>query len=131
MKPPGGGVDESFSTVSAAVFSTTTWPVELSSHTGCSGATRSSAACVISASMSPSTVSTRPCSITRSACPACAHATSSTTNQRTHYHIQVTPELTDEIDLHTFLPKECADVVEEYLFAAQEAGFTTVRIIHG
>ena len=43
----------------------------------------------------------------------------------------ITPELTDELDLHTFLPKECADVVEEYLNAAQEAGFTSVRIIHG
>ncbi len=42
-----------------------------------------------------------------------------------------TPPLTDSIDLHTFLPKECADVVEEYVRAAQEAGFTTVRIIHG
>jgi DNA-nicking Smr family endonuclease len=42
-----------------------------------------------------------------------------------------TPALTDELDLHTFLPKECADVVEEYLRAAQEAGFATVRIIHG
>ena len=39
--------------------------------------------------------------------------------------------LTQELDLHTFLPKECADVVEEYVRAAQEAGFTTVRIIHG
>lgn len=43
----------------------------------------------------------------------------------------VTPALTDELDLHTFLPKECADVVEEYLHAAQEAGMTVVRIIHG
>lgn len=41
------------------------------------------------------------------------------------------PPLTDSIDLHTFLPKECADVVDEYVRAAQEAGFTTVRIIHG
>jgi dsDNA-specific endonuclease/ATPase MutS2 len=40
-------------------------------------------------------------------------------------------ELTDELDLHTFLPRECADVVEEYVRAAQEAGFTAVRIIHG
>ena len=40
-------------------------------------------------------------------------------------------ELTDELDLHAFLPKECADVVEEYVRAAQEAGFPTVRIIHG
>lgn len=43
----------------------------------------------------------------------------------------MTPALTDELDLHTFLPKECADVVEEYLHAAQEAGMTVVRIIHG
>lgn len=43
----------------------------------------------------------------------------------------VTPVLTDELDLHTFLPKECADVVEEYLHAAHEAGMTVVRIIHG
>lgn len=39
--------------------------------------------------------------------------------------------LTEELDLHTFLPKECADVVDEYLRAAQEAGFAAVRIIHG
>ena len=39
--------------------------------------------------------------------------------------------LTNELDLHNFLPKECADVVDEYLRAAQEAGFTAVRIIHG
>ena len=43
----------------------------------------------------------------------------------------VAPELTDELDLHTFLPRECADVVTEYLSAAQEAGMTLVRIIHG
>ena len=43
----------------------------------------------------------------------------------------VDASLTDELDLHTFLPKECADVVEEYVRAAQEAGFATVRIIHG
>jgi len=39
--------------------------------------------------------------------------------------------LTEELDLHTFLPRECADVVAEYLRAAQEAGMTSVRIIHG
>ncbi len=42
-----------------------------------------------------------------------------------------TPALTDELDLHTFSPKECADVVDEYLYAAQAAGMTLVRIIHG
>jgi dsDNA-specific endonuclease/ATPase MutS2 len=39
--------------------------------------------------------------------------------------------LTDELDLHTFQPRECADVVEEYVRAAHEAGMRTVRIIHG
>ncbi len=39
--------------------------------------------------------------------------------------------LTDSIDLHTFRPRDCADVVEEYVRAAQEAGMTSVRIIHG
>lgn len=40
-------------------------------------------------------------------------------------------ELTDELDLHTFQPRECGDVVEEYVHAAQEAGLASVRIIHG
>jgi DNA-nicking Smr family endonuclease len=40
-------------------------------------------------------------------------------------------KLTDELDLHTFLPKECADVVTEYLRAAQGAGMAHVRIVHG
>lgn len=38
---------------------------------------------------------------------------------------------TGALDLHTFQPRECADVVAEYLRAAQDAGLTTVRIIHG
>jgi DNA-nicking Smr family endonuclease len=42
-----------------------------------------------------------------------------------------TPTLTDVLDLHTFLPKECKDVVEEYLYAAQDQGMTLVRIVHG
>lgn len=37
----------------------------------------------------------------------------------------------DELDLHTFQPRDCADVVAEYLHAAQAAGMTDVRIIHG
>ncbi|HET9988012.1 MAG TPA: Smr/MutS family protein [Kofleriaceae bacterium] len=41
------------------------------------------------------------------------------------------PELTDELDLHTFQPRECADVVEEYVRAAHEAGLASVRIVHG
>jgi dsDNA-specific endonuclease/ATPase MutS2 len=42
-----------------------------------------------------------------------------------------TPPLGDELDLHTFQPRECADVVAEYVRAAQEAGFRSVRIVHG
>ncbi|HEY4057926.1 MAG TPA: Smr/MutS family protein [Kofleriaceae bacterium] len=37
----------------------------------------------------------------------------------------------DSIDLHTFLPAECGDVVDEFVRDAQERGLTTVRIIHG
>ena len=37
----------------------------------------------------------------------------------------------DSIDLHTFLPAECGDVVEEFVRDAHERGLTTVRIIHG
>ena len=43
----------------------------------------------------------------------------------------VTAPLTDELDLHTFQPRDCADLVAEYLSAAQEAGMTRVRIVHG
>jgi dsDNA-specific endonuclease/ATPase MutS2 len=41
------------------------------------------------------------------------------------------PQLTDELDLHTFQPRDCADLVDEYLHAARDAGFASVRIIHG
>jgi len=39
--------------------------------------------------------------------------------------------LTGELDLHSFLPRDCADVVAEYVRAAQEAGMAHVRIVHG
>ncbi len=42
-----------------------------------------------------------------------------------------TPPLGDELDLHTFQPRDCADVVTEYVRAAAEAGLTSVRIVHG
>lgn len=37
----------------------------------------------------------------------------------------------DAIDLHAFAPRDVREVVLAYLEAAQEAGFTEVRIIHG
>ena len=37
----------------------------------------------------------------------------------------------DRIDLHAFAPRDVWSVVEEYLHAAREAGFTEVRLIHG
>jgi dsDNA-specific endonuclease/ATPase MutS2 len=40
-------------------------------------------------------------------------------------------EITDVIDLHTIQPRDVKRVVEEYLFQAREAGFRSVRIIHG
>jgi len=35
------------------------------------------------------------------------------------------------IDLHSFAPRDVASVVEDYLEAARDAGFTEVRLIHG
>ena len=40
-------------------------------------------------------------------------------------------EVRDTFDLHTIAPKEVKRVVEEYLIEAREAGFRSVRIIHG
>jgi DNA-nicking Smr family endonuclease len=37
----------------------------------------------------------------------------------------------DSIDLHSFAPRDVISVVDEYLRAAREAGFTEVRLIHG
>ena len=37
----------------------------------------------------------------------------------------------DAIDLHAFAPADILSVVNEYLHAAHEAGFDTVRLIHG
>lgn len=43
----------------------------------------------------------------------------------------VTIEITDVIDLHTIHPKDVKRVVEEYLEQVHQAGFDSVRIIHG
>jgi DNA-nicking Smr family endonuclease len=37
----------------------------------------------------------------------------------------------DAIDLHSFAPADVVSVVEDYLYAAHEAGFREVRLIHG
>jgi DNA-nicking Smr family endonuclease len=37
----------------------------------------------------------------------------------------------DAIDLHAFAPRDVVSVVDEYLRAAHEAGFSDVRLIHG
>ena len=37
----------------------------------------------------------------------------------------------DQLDLHTFAPRDVASVVEEYVNAAHEAGLREVRLIHG
>ena len=37
----------------------------------------------------------------------------------------------DELDLHTFAPREVKGLVEDYLDLAAEKGFAEVRIIHG
>jgi DNA-nicking Smr family endonuclease len=37
----------------------------------------------------------------------------------------------DAIDLHPFAPADVVSVADEYLTAAQQAGFAVVRLIHG
>lgn len=37
----------------------------------------------------------------------------------------------DALDLHAFAPRDVLSVVDAYLHAAVDAGFTRVRLIHG
>lgn len=39
--------------------------------------------------------------------------------------------VTDELDLHSFRPKDVKSAVEEYLREAQARGFRVVRLVHG
>lgn len=39
--------------------------------------------------------------------------------------------ITDTLDLHTFPPRDVADLVREWIGEARAAGFREVRIIHG
>lgn len=49
----------------------------------------------------------------------------------THPDDPVEMEITDVLDLHTFLPKEVPDLVRDWLDAAYEKGYREVRIVHG
>ena len=40
-------------------------------------------------------------------------------------------ELTDVLDLHTFRPRDVADLVDDYIDECAARGFAQVRIIHG
>ena len=39
--------------------------------------------------------------------------------------------ITDELDLHTFQPREVGSLLEEYLAECRAAGILMVRVIHG
>lgn len=39
--------------------------------------------------------------------------------------------ITDELDLHTFHPRDARSLVDESLHAAADKGFPSVRIVHG
>jgi len=39
--------------------------------------------------------------------------------------------ITDELDLHTFQPREVGDLLEDYLLECQKLGLLMVRVIHG
>ena len=43
----------------------------------------------------------------------------------------VAVELGDELDLHTFRPRDVPDLVRDYIDECLERGFEQVRIIHG
>lgn len=40
-------------------------------------------------------------------------------------------EITDELDLHTFAPREVASLIPDYIDECVARGFEEVRIIHG
>jgi DNA-nicking Smr family endonuclease len=47
------------------------------------------------------------------------------------YSEPVVMPITDVIDLHTFLPKEVPDLLDEYFRACIEENIFQVRVIHG
>lgn len=40
-------------------------------------------------------------------------------------------EISDQLDLHTFQPREVSSLLEDYLHECQRRGILNVRIIHG
>jgi DNA-nicking Smr family endonuclease len=40
-------------------------------------------------------------------------------------------DITDELDLHTFQPREVGDLLVDYLSECKKRGILSVRIIHG
>jgi DNA-nicking Smr family endonuclease len=40
-------------------------------------------------------------------------------------------EITDELDLHTFQPREVGELLMDYLGECQKCGILNVRVIHG
>jgi dsDNA-specific endonuclease/ATPase MutS2 len=44
---------------------------------------------------------------------------------------RMTWELSDELDLHTFLPKEVPELIPDYIDECLARGYSRVRIIHG
>ena len=40
-------------------------------------------------------------------------------------------QISDELDLHTFLPNELGELIPDYIGLCLEKGITRIRIIHG
>ena len=54
-----------------------------------------------------------------------------TYDERDEFPEDVIVPIEDQIDLHSFLPRDVCSVVESYLEDAVAAGFREVRLIHG
>jgi dsDNA-specific endonuclease/ATPase MutS2 len=64
--------------------------------------------------------------------PSAAAAAGTETETETEADVERATELAgDELDLHSFLPRDTADAVAEYVEWAAQQGLARVRIIHG
>ncbi len=61
-------------------------------------------------------------------CRQCAILCDVTDDQ---HDVEATWEISDELDLHTFTPRDVPDLVPDYLDECVARGFTEVRIVHG